>query len=71
MSGSPSHSLSEIERHWFEPARFALLSGELAELRIVANDRMFTVRAPARFKFWRRRRNWLESLHNPAMDTGP
>jgi hypothetical protein len=71
MSGRPSHALPEIERHWFAPARNALLSGELEELRIVANDRMFAVRAPARFKFWRRRRNWLESLHNPAMDIGP
>jgi hypothetical protein len=71
MSGSPSHSLAELERLWFAPARVALLSGGLAELRVVANDRLFTVHASARFRFWRRRRNWLESLHNPAMDTGP
>lgn len=62
MSGGASASLPELERNWFAPARAALSTGALEELRIVANDRVFTVRAHARWKFWRRRRNWLESL---------
>jgi hypothetical protein len=62
MSGSPTESLGDLERHWFEPARRALTSGELDALRLVANDQVFEIGARAGWKFWRPRRNWLESL---------
>jgi hypothetical protein len=62
MSGAPTESLAELERNWFEPARHALSSGALDGLRIVANDRVFHIRRRAGWKFWRPRRNWLESL---------
>jgi hypothetical protein len=62
MSGNSSSALPELERNWFAPARAALSAGALDELRIVANDRLFVAAAHARWKFWRRGRNWLESL---------
>jgi hypothetical protein len=62
MSGNPQSALPELDRNWFAPARTALSAGALGELRIVANDRQFVIGARARWKFWRRRRNWLESL---------
>jgi hypothetical protein len=62
MSGAPSESLTVLETHWFEPARAALSEGRLDLLTIVANDRVFRVRPRQGWKFWRRRRSWLQSL---------
>jgi hypothetical protein len=62
MSGAATETLPELERNWFEPARAALSAGKLDALRLVANDRVFTFAGRAHFKFWRRRRSWLESL---------
>ena len=62
MSGLPAEALPAIETHWFAPARVALSAGQLEALTIVANDRVFQIGAGNWWKFWRRRRNWLQSL---------
>jgi hypothetical protein len=62
MSGAPSESLPALESNWFAPARTALSEGTLDLLTIVANDRVFRVRRRQGWKFWRRRRSWLQSL---------
>jgi hypothetical protein len=62
MSGRASETLPELERNWFAPARNALQSGSLGSLQLVANDRVFESSARSGWKFWRRRRGWLESL---------
>lgn len=62
MSGPPGESLPTLDENWFAPARDALTQGRLECVQIVANDRVFTVRPRASWKFWRRRRGWLESL---------
>ncbi|HUQ09551.1 MAG TPA: hypothetical protein VM146_04485 [Steroidobacteraceae bacterium] len=62
MSGAAGESLLDLEQKWFAPARDALSKGELDLLRVVANDKVFEVRRRSAWKFWRRRRSWLESL---------
>jgi hypothetical protein len=62
MSGATVESLPELERQWFAPARDALSTGRLEGLRLVANDQLFEVAPRSGWKFWRRRRTWLESL---------
>lgn len=66
MSGAPDESLERLEANWFAPVRAALTRGDLAVVRIVANDRVFQVSARARWRFWRGRRGWLESLGRTA-----
>lgn len=62
LTGGTDESLSVLEQNWFAPARAALEDRRLEYVQIVANDRVFRVRAGQGWKFWRRRRNWLESL---------
>lgn len=62
MSGPADESLATLERHWFAPVRGALMSGRLDAVQLVANDCVFTTRPRAHWKFWRRRRGWLQSL---------
>jgi hypothetical protein len=62
MSGAGSECLAALEQDWFAPARAALSAGSLDTLQLIANDRVFQVEARAGWKFWRRRRGWLESL---------
>lgn len=62
MSGDAAESLAELEQRWFAPARDALSTGKLDSLRLVANDKVFELRPGSGWKFWRRRRTWLESL---------
>lgn len=62
MSGPESESLLAIERDWFAPARDALSAGTLESFRVVANDRVFECSGRPGWRFWRRRRGWLESL---------
>jgi hypothetical protein len=62
MAGLPMESLPSLEVNWFGPARAALSAGALPELRLVANDKVFTVSARAAWRFWRARRPWLTSL---------
>ena len=60
------HSLAHLDAHWFGPASLALKKGELSELRIFANDRVFCVVNSDRLKFWRRRQTWIDSLRRKA-----
>ena len=62
LTGEPDETLMSLEQNWFAPARAALEERRLEYVQIVANDRLFRVRAGQGWKFWRRRRNWLESL---------
>jgi hypothetical protein len=62
MSGPPGESLPAFEANWCAPIRDALSAGNLECCRVVANDRVYEVAARAGWKFWRRRRGWLESL---------
>jgi hypothetical protein len=62
MSGPTNQSLRALEANWFEPVRDALSAGALDSFRLVANDRVFEIAPRAGWKFWRRRRTWLESL---------
>ena len=62
LIGQPDQALPWLETHWFAPARQSLESGQLARLQLVANDLLFTVKPRAGWRFWRRRRTWLESL---------
>jgi hypothetical protein len=62
LTGGPGESLDALERNWFAPARAALDGRRLEYVQIIANDRVFRVHAGQGWKFWRRRRNWLQSL---------
>ena len=62
VTGHPQEALAELDSNWFAAARHALDSGELSLLEIVANDRCFRITPRAHWRFWRRRRGWLETL---------
>jgi hypothetical protein len=62
MSGPAGQSLAELDAKWFAPLGTALSKGAVDSLRVVANDKLFEVRSRSGWKFWRRRRTWLESL---------
>jgi hypothetical protein len=59
---APRESLVDAEARWFAPARVALSEGKLASLDIVANDRWFRIGARAGWRWWRKRRDWYDSL---------
>jgi hypothetical protein len=59
-------ALAHLDAHWFGPAREALTGGQLIELQICANDRLFQVVNLDRLAFWRRRHSWIESLRRAA-----
>lgn len=59
---SGADTLASLDPQWFMPARDALDRGRLAELTVIANDRVFRIGRRARWKFWRRRRHWLDLL---------
>ncbi len=62
MSGPASEALPVLDTNWFAPAMDALRQGSLEWLTVVANDRVFDVKPHASWKFWRRRRHWLDLL---------
>ncbi len=62
MSGPASESLPALDANWFAPALDELRQGSLDRLTLVANDRVFDVKPNASWKFWRRRRHWLDLL---------
>jgi hypothetical protein len=66
MSGGPQDSLANLDSNSLAAARHALESGALSTLDIVVNDRHFRITPRAHWKFWRRRRGWLENLARPA-----
>lgn len=66
MSGEPQESLASLEESWFLPARTALAAGVLASLDVIANDCCFRIAGRAGWRFWRRRRGWLENLARGA-----
>ncbi len=62
MSGGAEERLDSLETMWFAPVRTAISSGRLECFTLAANDQVFTVRARAGWRFWRRRRGWLAAL---------
>ena len=66
MSGRAPESLSALDSNWFAAARDMLAADKLSSLEIVANDLCFTITPRARWRWWRRRRNWLEMLAHPS-----
>jgi hypothetical protein len=65
MTGT-GQSLDGLDTHWFGPASRAMKQGELGEIRLIANDRLFRVVNRDRMKFWRRRQRWLDSLRHAS-----
>lgn len=62
VSQPAPQSLADLEASWFAPARAALSEGRFEQLRIVANDRVFEIGSSAGWRWWRRRRSWLQTL---------
>jgi hypothetical protein len=62
LTGASHESLEALDLNWFAPAKSALVTGDIQELDLIANDRCFRIRARGHWKFWRRRRPWLASL---------
>lgn len=54
--------LMELDRAWVEPAVRALADGSLRRLWLLANDRVWSMRARDRWRRWRRARLGLEAL---------
>jgi hypothetical protein len=50
------------ESNWLEPSVRGLHSGRIARLDLSAGQRVFSVSAASRWRFWRRRRPWWESF---------
>lgn len=62
LTGAPHESLEALDANWFAPAKSALVTGDLRQVDLVANDRHFRIGARPQRKFWRRRQPWLASL---------
>ena len=62
LTGGSHESLQVLDANWFAPAKSALMSGELREIDLLANDRHFGVGARPHWRFWRRRKRWLTQL---------
>ncbi|HPF26298.1 MAG TPA: hypothetical protein P5528_14155 [Steroidobacteraceae bacterium] len=54
--------LATLESAWFAPLQAALAAGQLDEVLLVANDRLFEIRHGARWQFWRKRVSWIDRL---------
>jgi hypothetical protein len=52
----------DVESRWLEPSLAELASGRIARLDLSAGSRCISVSARSRWRFWRRRRPWWESL---------
>jgi hypothetical protein len=62
LTGMVEETLPMLEAQWFAPAVAALSRGEIDDLTIIANDRLFRIGKGARWRFWKSRRHWLELL---------
>jgi len=59
---SLADALAELDRRFIVPAIGAVRRGEVEKLSVLVNDRLLALTRGAQRKFWRRRRNGLESL---------
>lgn len=55
-------ALADLDRRFVAPAAAALRRGELASFKILANDRLVSVRSTDRRRWWRRARPALDGL---------
>ncbi len=62
LTGDGNDAWPALESNWFAPLRAALSEGSIDLMELVANDRVFRIGKRAAWRFWRRRRAWLESL---------
>jgi hypothetical protein len=62
LTGSSHESLEALDSNWFAPAKSALVTGDIGELDLLANDLRFRIGSRPQWKFWRRRRPWLARL---------
>ncbi len=66
LQANPSWALADaaaqVDRRLISPALAALRRGKLERLVLLANDRVLTLRAADRWRFWRRKRTGLEGL---------
>ena len=62
LSGAPHESLAALDANWLAAAKAALATGDIHELDLVANERLFRTGSRPQWKFWRRHRHWLTSL---------
>jgi hypothetical protein len=63
MSGTAG-SLAHIDAEWLGPARAALGNG-VDRIDLLVNDRHFTTRRHSAWRFWRRKRHWMDRLRRP------
>ena len=54
--------LHDFIDRWLAPARDRLQQGSLSTVQLLANERLFDLRARDRWRFWRRRRPWYRVL---------
>jgi len=62
ITGEPHEALEALDANWFAPVKEALVTGEMVELDILANDRHFHVSRRPHRRFWRRGKKWLPQL---------
>ena len=58
----PALALMDLEGDWFQPAFAALQRGQIARLQMHVNDRLFSLTRRNSWRWWRRRRPWIEML---------
>jgi hypothetical protein len=59
---SSGPNLQEFLERWWLPAQAGLRAGRLRALQLVANERLFELRAQDRWRLWRRPRPWYQVL---------
>ena len=59
-SGTAAQALMYLEEAWFRPALASLRRGQVACLQLHLNDRLFVLTRSGCWRWWRRRRPWLE-----------
>ena len=62
LTGESHESLEALDANWFASVKAALVTGDIHEVDLVANDRRFRIGARPQWKFWRRRQPWLARL---------
>ena len=62
LTGESHESLEALDANWFASVKSALVTRDILEVDLVANDRRFRIGAHPQWKFWRRRQPWLARL---------
>jgi len=62
LTGESHESLEALDANWFACLKSALVTGNIREVDLVANNRRFRIGARPQRKFWRRSQPWLARL---------